>query len=408
MSITIVIASDNDFDGIDDEYEKLNKRDIQINFSDGTFDLSSILRTGIVRDKIEYYIKYDNDGINIELQYMSNYEEQNNIELNFSISFRKLIEFVDMDANGIYNDSIDQTLQVVEINDFSQINYSQILLSPNTKLHHVKLGTKDGVFTTHFYFSEEFTTVNNSLITPSESKIDIEINNFNYTNPSSQLALYVNLESDSDYNKEEETEDESLGFAYNESSVFTSNMSRIGFLSWKKSAIVDGNESEILVSPIEVDDDNVSEQKLYVNYPRGQEISHDPKLGVQGILKLIPLPPFPFVLTVIILILAAISISIAYAAYHYREILLPSIFLVNEKKKETKKSFITISGYSDAKIDEMLSNPQLTAISPDFIKLVDLLELSNKEKEEFIKEMLALNPFERKIIINEMIKKSKL
>jgi len=35
-------------------------------------------------------------------------------ELQFSISFRKLIEFVDMDSNGIYDDSIDQTIQEVE------------------------------------------------------------------------------------------------------------------------------------------------------------------------------------------------------------------------------------------------------------------------------------------------------
>jgi hypothetical protein len=56
----------------------------------------------------------------------------------------------------------------------------------------------------------------------------------------------------------------------------------------------------------------------------------------------------------------------------------------------------------------MLANPQLTSVSPDFIKQVDLLELSGKEKDEFIKEMLALNPFERKLIMREMVKKSKL
>ncbi len=60
------------------------------------------------------------------------------------------------------------------------------------------------------------------------------------------------------------------------------------------------------------------------------------------------------------------------------------------------------------KIEEMLTNTQLTSVSPDFFNQVELLELNNEEKDEFIKEMLALNPFERKLILNEMLKKSKL
>ncbi len=402
LGIVTVIASDDDSDGVDDEYETVNNRNIEINFSSSEFEVESILRTGKHRDKVRFDVRYDNEGIEIELRYKSKIEEAT-IDLDFSVSFSKLIEFVDMDGNEIYDNSTDQTVQEVDIQEFSKINYSQIVLSPNTTLHYIKLSTKDGVFKTHFYFSEEFTTINNSIITPSQSKIDIEINNFNYTHGSSQLALYVKLESESDYEEKEETEDESLGFAYNETAVFISNESRIGFLSWKKSAIIDGNEKNITISPIQVDDDDEFEQKLYINYPRGQKIYHDPKLGVEGILRSILLPPFPVTLTIIIVVIIAFSISIAYAAYHYRETLIPSIFLANEKKKEIKKT----TG-KNHNIEEMLANPQLTSVSPDFFKQVDLLELDSEEKDEFIKEMLALNPFERKLIMNEMVKKSKL
>ncbi|MFX1378634.1 MAG: hypothetical protein ACFFA4_06035 [Promethearchaeota archaeon] len=410
LSIATVIASDDDFDGIDDEFETVNNRNIAISFSSDEFEVNSILRTGIHRDIIKFDIRYNSDGIEINLRYNSEFEGENqsNFKLEFSVSFRRLIEFVDMDSNGIYDDSIDQTIQEVEIKDFNPINYSQIELSSNTTLHYIKLSTEDGIFTTHFYFSEEFTSINNSLISPSESKIDIEINNFNYTHGSSQLALYVKLESESDYEENEETEDEDLGFAHNETSVITANQSRIGFLSWKKSAIIDGSEHQIKISPIEVDDDDAMEQKVYINYPRGQKIYHDPKLGVEGILRSILQPPFPFGLTTIIIIVFVFSISIAYAAYHYRENLLPSIFLANGKKKETeqipKKKFLTTSH----KIEEILSNTKLTAISPDFFKLVEQFEFDGDEKDEFIKEMLALNPFERNLIIKEMIKKHKL
>ncbi|MFW9819402.1 MAG: hypothetical protein ACFFE5_07310 [Candidatus Thorarchaeota archaeon] len=407
LVITTVIALDDDSDGIDDEYETLNNRNIEINFSGNEFDVESILRSGTLRDKVRFDVRYDNEGIEVELRYKTETEETT-FELDFSVIFRKLIEFVDMDGNEIYDNSTDQTIQEVDIQEFNKINYSQIVLSPNTTLHYIKLSTKDGIFKTHFYFSEEFTTINNSIITPTQSKIDIEINNFNYTHGSSQLALYVKLESESDYEEKEETEDESLGFAYDESAVFTSNESRIGFVSWKKSAIIDGNERNISISSIQVDDEDEFEQKLYINYPRGQKIYHDPKLGVEGILRSILLPPFPITLTIIIVIIVAFSISIAYAAYHYRETLIPSIFLAKEKKKEIKKPTGTIIIKSNHNSEEALANPQLTCVSPDFFKQVDLLELESKEKDEFIKEMLALNPFERKLIMNEMMKKSKL
>jgi hypothetical protein len=397
LSIVSVIASDDDFDGVDDDYEILNNRNIEINFSSNEFEVESFLRNGTHRDQIRFDVRYDDNGIEIELQYNPEIEG-GEIELEFSVSFHKLIEFVDMDSDGIYDNSTDQTIQEVEIQEFSKINYSQIAISPNTTLHYIKLSTKDGIFKTHFYFSEEFTTINNSLVTPTQSKIDIEINNFNYTHSSSQLALYVKLESESDYEEKEETEDESLGFSFNETSVFTSNASRIGFLSWKKMATIDGNESQILFSSIEVDDDDEFEQKFYVNYPRGQNIYHDPKLGVEGILRSILQPPFPFELTLIIVVITAISISIGYAAYHYREALIPSVFLENEKKKVIRKPNGKNLINSDNKIEQKLANPQLTSVSPDFFQEVELLELTSKEKDDFIKEMLALKPFERQLI----------
>ncbi|MFX1549526.1 MAG: hypothetical protein ACFFB9_04150, partial [Promethearchaeota archaeon] len=141
LSITSVMASDDDFDGIDDEYETLNNRNITINFSSNEFEVQSILRTEKLRDRIIFDVRYDSDGVEIELRYNPEFEgeEQSNIELEFSISIRKLIEFVDMDGDGIYNDSVDQTIQEVDIRDFNQINYSQIALKPNTTLHYIKL-----------------------------------------------------------------------------------------------------------------------------------------------------------------------------------------------------------------------------------------------------------------------------
>ena len=410
LGLATVIASDDDFDGIDDDFEELNKRDIEIEFSEDEFEVQTILRSGTLRDKIEFSVSYDSDGVSVELHYHPDFEgdNQDNLELEFSISFRKLIEFVDIDSNGIYDDSVDQTIQEVEIKNFKPLNYSQIIVSPDTILHYIILNTTDGVFTAHLYFAEEFTNINNNLITPSQSKIDIEINDFNYTHGSSQLALYVKLESEVEYEDKEETEDEELGFATNETSTYISNLSRSGFLSWKKTAIVDGNETEILLSPIEVDDDDEFEQKMYVNYPRSQNIYHDPKVGVEGILKSVPQPPFPVDLTlVIVIVVVAFSVGIAYSVYHYRERIFPSVFLADDRKTELRKSTKGTSSSRNHDIEEKLHNPKLTAVSSDFFKQMDLLELDNTEKDEFLKEILALNPFERNLIIRDMIRKSK-
>ncbi len=409
ISIMIVMASDDDSDGIDDEYEYLNERNINIEFSEDEIEIQSVLRTGAQKDNIRFRIRNDSDGIEIELRYYPKFEgeEHEEVELEFSVAFHKLIEYVDLDSNNIYDESIDQTIQEIEINEFKPLFYSQIQISPNTTLHYFKLSTSDGVFTTHIYFSEEFTAVNGSLITPSQSKIDIEINNFNFTHGSSQLALYVKLESESDYEEKEETEDEKLGFASNEKSVFMSNQSLIGFLSWKETALIDGNESQILISSVETDDDDELEQKIYVNYPRGLNIYHDPKLGVEGILKSLFQPGFPLNLTIItIIIVSVISISVAYSVYHYKENLFPGIILAHERRKKLKKSkkLNSISEISE----EKLHNPQLTAVSADFFKEIDTLDLKEKEKEQFIEDMLALNPFERTLILREMNKKSKL
>ncbi|MFX1307437.1 MAG: hypothetical protein ACFFDG_11545, partial [Promethearchaeota archaeon] len=375
------------------------------------FEVEALLRSGTVRDKIKFSVSYDGDGLSVELQYNPEFEsdDQNNIELEFSISFQKLIEFVDMDDNGIYDETVDQTIQEVEIKDFKSLNYFQISIAPETNLHYFILNTTDDIFTAHIYFSEEFVKINNNIISPSQSKIDIEINNFNFLQNTSQLALYVKLESEVNYEEKEETEDEKFGFANDETSVFTSNQNRFGFLSWKETAIIDGINSSISISPIEIDDDDEFEQKLYICYQRGQKIYHDPKIGVEGILKSIPQPPFPLDLTIIIVIvIVAFSVSVAYTAYHYRAKLFPSIFLVNEKKNEFKKSMKGKPSFQNDMIGEKLLNPHLTAVSKNFFKLVNLLDMDKQEKEEFIKEMLALNPFERNLILNEMIKKAKL
>jgi hypothetical protein len=395
LTVSLIWASDDDYDGIDDDYENKNLREIDIEFSENKTEIESILKSGSI-DDIEYTITYDYEGLSIELRYGSDYEgELTDFDIEFEVSFRKLVEYVDIDSNGIFNESIDDLIQEVSINNFSAINYTLVDIDNETKLHYIIVSTTDNTFIAHFYFSEEFTLVNNSLVTPSQTKMDIEINNFNYLNASSRLALYIKLESESDYEEHEETEDEILGFATSEEGVSITNNDLLGFFSWTQNASIDNVIEEVHFSPIEIDDDDENEQKIYINYPRGNHIYHDPKVGIEGILKPILTPPFSFGLIIMIVALSAITISVAYTVYRFRENIFS--FLTPESKKILQKIHkIQATDYSKG----------MTAISEDFMKIINQFEWEEQEKENFIREMLALSPSERQSILKEMLERS--
>ncbi|MHA2330370.1 MAG: hypothetical protein ACXACR_17760, partial [Candidatus Hodarchaeales archaeon] len=184
---------------------------------------------------------------------------------------------VDLDGNGAYNDSVDSTENVVPLDNFEGKYYSNSTIGTDTVLHYVKTNTSDGLMTVHVYVAEEFTLVNNSLITPFETKIDIEINNYVYQNASSRLALYTKLESSAQYEDENETHDEQEGHSSDEEGVKTTMNNTVGFFTWKKTATIDGVPRNVTRSLKESD---AGQEKIYLNYPNGTQIYHDPKLGV--------------------------------------------------------------------------------------------------------------------------------
>ncbi|MFX1316294.1 MAG: hypothetical protein ACFE9T_10550 [Promethearchaeota archaeon] len=302
MGLGVAVASDEDDDGVDDDLEELSKRDIEIQFDSNEIHLKSTQRTGEREDEIELTIKYDSEGLNIEIGYESEIENESEseieteIELEFEVTFRKLIEYVDLNDNGVYDESIDQTIQEIVLNSFQPVIYTVLDLSLDTQLHYFIVNTTDGVFVAHIYLAEEFTIVNDTLITPTETKIDIEINNFDYNNVDSQLALYVKLESETDYDEDDHTEDEEEGYAEGEEGVYTSNNGFAGFFTWTDNATIDGVSQNVLASEIQVDDDDDLEQKLYLNYPRGAHIYHDPKIGISALNS--PSSLFPSILSI--------------------------------------------------------------------------------------------------------------
>ncbi|MFX1477096.1 MAG: hypothetical protein ACFFCI_03090 [Promethearchaeota archaeon] len=406
LSFSIVIASDNDDDNIDDDFEELNKRNVNIKkLESDTAEIESTLRNGEDIDKIDFKFRNDGEnGLSLEISYESDSSSGSEFDIEFEIIFHELVEYIDIDDNKIYDSSIDQTIQNMTLDTFLPIVYSYSSISSNTMLHYFQFTTSDNVFTAHIFIAEEFTIINNTLINPTESKIAIEINNFNYINNSSRLALYTILKSDEDFEPEEETEDEDNGYSSNEKGIITSNIDYTGFFSWQENATIDGVSRKVKRSEIKVDEHNESEQQMYINYPHGTKIYHDPKIGIEGLLRS-KIAPFDSMLYIIIIILIGLVGATATAYIVYRS-----------KKSRNNKNFYDDTDYGlaihilrgDNAIEKLskFNDLNITAMTEDFLERINKLEWDENEKEEFIKEMLTLAPEERNKILDEMIQKS--
>lgn len=278
--------NDDDNDDVDDDLEESNEREIQVEVDDNEAKIESELKNGDSKDVFHVELKTNDDGLEIQFEY-STETDSLETELAFKVEFYKLIEFIDIDNNSIFNTSVDEIKQEYSLDLFSPIVHTTESLDINTSAHIFEIYTTDGIFGAKIYIVEEFTKIDNStIISPTQVKFDIIIKNFDYLSNDSYLALSTKLESSTEYEYDDETEDEVNSRAFNETSVKTTMNNLSGFFSWIETAIIDGVEIPVLSSPIHDDDDlEEDEQKLYLNYPHGTEIIHDPKIGVIGVLQ---------------------------------------------------------------------------------------------------------------------------
>jgi len=413
----VISSDDTDNDGIDDNFEDLNKRKIEVDISENEATIQSIRQGTGAKDLIRTDIVYGEYGVEIQIGYKSKIETD--FEITFGITFRELIEYIDNDFNGMYDPEVDQRIQNYTLKDFLPISYEKVVIQDESFLHHLRIQTVSSNFTLNLYFAEEFTVVENSLISPTQAKIDIEIENFNYLNDSSQIALYTSLDSETDFQRHNDTEDEENGYAKAELGIATVAKEYTGFYSWNESGIIDEASQNIYVSDILPDDFIENGKKVYLNYPRGVNIYHSSKIGIEGLLIT---EEFPLLGLVLLLIaIGAVSSIVAYSVYH-REKSKPSTKverrdrdknrILKSQRHETVMLFDSKLALQMLEEEDAIRNLydkgdiNITAISKDFYETVNNFGFKGNEKSEFIKEMLNLRPFEREIILREMLIKS--
>ncbi|MHA1452857.1 MAG: hypothetical protein ACTSRD_08355 [Promethearchaeota archaeon] len=276
---------DDDHDEVDDEFEHEEERQIEIEYESDKVEITSKSKNKGVEDKFEIEIKFEDYvevkvGFSTETEYYVNGTEvEEESEFEFSVKFKEIVEYIDLNNNSIL-DSGDDEVQVYEFDSFKPIEYSTEMLPSNNTLHKLIISTADDVFKVHVFVVEEFDIVNGSLVTPMEAKIDLEFTNFNYLEAESQLALYIKLESEYEYEYEEKTHNEEEGWSENHEEGYSTHLAgENGFFTWDDFALVDDVEMPIEFTPIADDDDDPEEDKIYFNYARGDHIYHDPKIG---------------------------------------------------------------------------------------------------------------------------------
>ncbi|MGC9779516.1 MAG: hypothetical protein HZR80_09775 [Candidatus Heimdallarchaeota archaeon] len=265
---------DEDNDGVNDDFEDQNQRDLDIDYNDTEATLDSKHEYNEENNEFQISIHTEIDKLSIKLEY-STEDNDNETVLEFTIELTQLIGYNDIDANNIYNPTIDDTIEVYNIGGFDPIEYSYENRTDG-EIHVFRIMSTDNIFGIVLYASNEFINVNNTMLTPAEIKFDIIINDFVGDFTRVALKSEFVFEGEVEHN-DNDTEDEKNEFAENEVELVLNLDEYTGFFSWNENATTDGIEYPVYYSPFD-------SQILYLNYKAGNQIIHDPKIGVANIM----------------------------------------------------------------------------------------------------------------------------
>ena len=256
-----------------------NDREVTVNVTDTHAEIESELESGSTEDSFKIEVDVGLDGVEFKIEFETE-SATNETEREFEVSFSELVEYRDVNDNGVYDDSVDTDVQTLELDSFEPIVYTLANVS-GIPVHIFDVMTTDGVFGARIYATGDFADINGSIIAPTQVKIDVMINNFTFTDVNTSLALKVELEASVDTSLDAETEDESEGRASDEAAIDFLMTDVNGFFSWKESAEIDGVTHMVNSS---IHETSATEQEIYLNYPQGDEIIHDPKIGFENLL----------------------------------------------------------------------------------------------------------------------------
>ncbi|HUT79634.1 MAG TPA: hypothetical protein VMZ29_00410 [Candidatus Bathyarchaeia archaeon] len=282
IGINDEVDEDDDDDGVNDDQEDQNERSLEVEVDGTEAQIQSEFSSGENQNAFHININAESDKLAIKLEFNNEIDDVE-LELEFTVEFTELIGYNDINANNIYDPSIDTAVENYTIGGFNDIDY---IFQNNTEgeLHILSVMSTDGKFGIVAYISNEFMIVNDTLLTPVEIKFDILINNF--VGGFERVALKTEFDFQGEVEYDEDTEDEQHNFTDNEAELALNYNDYAGFFSWNQNATTDGVEHPVYNSLYMQDE---GESYFYLNYVAGNEIIHDPKIGVANLLIGFPL-----------------------------------------------------------------------------------------------------------------------
>ncbi|MHA2057321.1 MAG: hypothetical protein ACXACG_17000, partial [Candidatus Thorarchaeota archaeon] len=187
-----------------DDGDDSNNREVTINATDTYVEIESELESGGVEDSFEIEVEVGLNGAEFKIEFETE-SGTNETEREFEVEFDELIEYLDVNGNGVYDDSVDTDIQTLELVSFEPIVYT-LENTADGPVHIIDVLTTDGVFGARVYAVGDFTEINGSVIAPTQVKIDVYIRGFNFTEVDSLLALKVELSTELETSFDEETE----------------------------------------------------------------------------------------------------------------------------------------------------------------------------------------------------------
>ena len=187
LSTSLYVSADDgdDIDPDPDEFDSGIKKKFEriVSIDNDGDSVKMVSKLKYSEDKDEFSIDITtNSQLSFKGLYKS-HTESNHINLEFQLRFYSIIEYNDIDNNGMYDEDIDSYISEYDIDTFSPIEYTE------EDAHILVIETIDGVFLARVFVVESITDINGVIITPMEVKIDFEIYNFPFIETESRLAL---------------------------------------------------------------------------------------------------------------------------------------------------------------------------------------------------------------------------
>lgn len=285
-----------DRDDPEDQAEREEDRRIEIQTEANNVEISLEREVGEAEDEVE--MTWDADEATFTLEHESENETQET-ENELKVVLGALAEYEDRNNNSRYDPGEalasgwtlgdeydgDQDLEgeaewrPATIEDITHDGDQGKLITSTASLG------EEGTLTLRFLVFGEFVNLNGTDLSPTSAKIDIIIENYPFQENGTDLALFLETETENEIEQEIEDDDETGIQATNAADELDSSL----VFTWLNHADVDGEtqpvettllEEEVETEIEEGESSTEHERSFVLSYPRGEEIVHDPKAEV--------------------------------------------------------------------------------------------------------------------------------